>query len=125
MLIEGLPPTCSTWVALGADPWTPAEHLLRDIANSGRSQDALLFNVYRDREKTEPRRYEPIAPPSRRLTPEQQAAEEQRRVEEQRELEIAENAAVITHDIGGMLFSGQLTMLELSRRIQAEKGIEP
>ncbi|MEU6580670.1 hypothetical protein [Nocardia sp. NPDC046763] len=110
---------------LGADPWTPTEHLLRDIANSGRSSDALLFNVYRDREKTEPRTFEPIPSPKRELTPEQQAAEEQRRVEEQRELEIAENSAVVTHDIGELLFSGQLTMLELSRRIQAERGIEP
>ncbi|WP_040853817.1 hypothetical protein [Nocardia niigatensis] len=109
---------------LGADPWTLDQHLLRDIANSGRSSDALLFNVYRDREKTDPRKFEPIPAPECKRTPEQQAQEEQRRLEEQRQREIEENSAVITHDIGTALFRGELTMLELSRRVRAEQGIE-
>lgn len=124
VLIDGLPDTCATWVALGADPWTLEQHLLRDIANSGRSTDALLFNVNRDREKTEPRLFDPIPAPERVLTHEQQAALEAERAAEQQRQALAEQSSVITHDIGTLLFSGQLTMTELSRRIRAEGRID-
>ncbi|MFE3081773.1 hypothetical protein [Nocardia tengchongensis] len=97
---------------------------MRDIANSGRSSDALLFNVYRNREKTEPRTFEPIPAPERKRTPEQQAADEQRRLEEQRQQQIEEHSAVITHDIGMQLLTGQMTMDDLAWRIRAKRGIE-
>lgn len=124
MLIEALPPTCDTWVALGADPWTLGDHLLHDIANSARSLDAITFNVNRDRDKVpEPRKYEPIPGPERVLTPEQKAAEDARQLAERQRQELEEVSAMVTHDIGAKLFSGQLTMLELSRQIRASGGL--
>lgn len=97
--------------------------MLRDIANSERSTNALLFNVNRDRAKTEERIFEPIPAPHRVLTPEQQAAEEKQRLEEQRRAELEEQSSMITHDIGTKLFSGELTMTELSHRLRASGGL--
>ncbi len=122
-LIEGLPPTCDTWVALGADPWTTSEHLLRRIANSTGVTEAITFNVNRDREKVpEARTFDPIPMPERIRTPEHQAADEARQLTEQHRQALEEQSSMITHDIGTQLFSGQLTMRELSERIQAAGG---
>lgn len=122
-LIEGLPDTCKTWVALGADPWTLEQQLLRDIANTNRSIDATQFNVYRNRDETQPRKVEPIPGPHRIRTPEQQAADEAARAEAQQQDALAEHASIITHDLGEQVLTGQITMLELSRRIMAAGGV--
>lgn len=122
-MIKGLSPTCDTWVALGADPWTPGEHLLRDIANSERSSNTILFNVNRDRDQTTARTFEPIPGPTLVQTPEQEAVAEERRLEERQRQALAEQSSVITHDIGQQLFSGQVTMLEMSQRIHAAGGV--
>lgn len=110
-------------MALGADPWTLEQHLLRDIANTNRSIDATQFNVYRDRESTDPRKVDPIPGPTRVATPEQQAADEAARLEAQRQDALDEHASIITHDIGEQVLTGQITMLELSRRIMAQGGV--
>lgn len=96
---------------------------MRYHANLTHRLYALTYNVHRDRDKTEPYTFEPLPGPDRVLTPERKAQEAAELAEAERQRQREDGQVAVGKSVTLQLFSGELTMAEIGRRIQAERGL--